>query len=71
MLIKGVAGGARSSAETAMTHSGPLYIRDFIESKPDKDWLNNRFSPARRQAISWTNADLLSIVPSGTNFNEI
>ena len=30
----------------------------------------NGFSPVRRQAITWTNADLLSIRPSGINFNE-
>ena len=28
-------------------------------------------SPVRRQAITWTNADLLSIGPLGTNFSEI
>ena len=28
-------------------------------------------SPVRRQAITWTNADLLSIRPLGTNFSEI
>ena len=31
----------------------------------------NGLSPVRRQAITWTNADLLSIGPSGTNFSEI
>ena len=30
----------------------------------------NGLSPDRRQAITWTNADLLSIGPLGTNFNE-
>ena len=28
-------------------------------------------SPVRHQAITWTNADLLSIRPLGTTFNEI
>ena len=28
-------------------------------------------SPVRRQAITWTNAALLSIEPLGTNFSEI
>ena len=28
-------------------------------------------SPLWRQAITWTNADLLSAGPLGTNFNEI
>ena len=31
----------------------------------------NGLSPRRRQAIIWTNAGLLLIGPSGTNFNEI
>ena len=31
----------------------------------------NGLSPDRRQAIIWTNAGLLLIQPSGTNFNEI
>ena len=30
----------------------------------------NGLSPVRRQAITWTNAALLSIRPSGTNFSE-
>ena len=32
---------------------------------------DNGLSPIRRQAITWTNADLLSNGPSGTNVNEI
>ena len=31
----------------------------------------NGLLPARRQAITWNNADLLSIGPIGTNFSEI
>ena len=31
----------------------------------------NGLSPVWRQAITWTNADLLSIRPLGTNFSEI
>ena len=31
---------------------------------------DNGLSPARRQAIIWTNAGILSIGPLGTNFNE-
>ena len=31
----------------------------------------NDFSPVWRQAITWTNADLLSFGPLGTNFIEI
>ena len=32
---------------------------------------NNGLSPDRRQAIIWTNAEILFIGPLGTNFNEI
>ena len=32
---------------------------------------DNGLSPERRQAIIWTNAGILLIVPLGTNFNEI
>ena len=32
---------------------------------------DNGLSPIRRQAITWTNAGLLSIEPLGTNFSEI
>ena len=39
------------------------------------NWVNidsgNGLAPVRRQAITWTNADLLSIGPLGTNFSEI
>ena len=33
--------------------------------------LDNGLSPGRRQAIIWTNAGILLIGPSGTNFSEI
>ena len=32
---------------------------------------DNGLSPGRRQAIIWTNAEMLSIEPFGTNFSEI
>ena len=32
---------------------------------------DNALSPARRQAIIWTNAGILLIGPLGTNFSEI
>ena len=32
---------------------------------------DNGLSPGQRQAIIWTNAGMLLIEPSGTNFNEI
>ena len=33
--------------------------------------LDNGLSPGRRQAIIWTNAEILLIGPLGTNFSEI
>ena len=33
--------------------------------------LGNGLSPARRQAITWTSAELLSSWPLGTNFSEV
>ena len=39
------------------------------------NWVNigsgNGLLPVRHQAITWTNAGLLSIVPLGTNLSEI
>ena len=32
---------------------------------------SNGLSPVRRQAINWTNADLFSIGPMGTNFHDV
>ena len=32
---------------------------------------DNGLSPGRRQAIIWTNAEIVLIGPLGTNFNEI
>ena len=32
---------------------------------------DNGFSPGQRQAIIWTNAEILSVGPLGTNFSEI
>ena len=43
-------------------------MRQWIGSVFGSD---NGLSPIRRQAIIWTNAELLSIGPIGTNFNEI
>ena len=40
-------------------------------SEQDQHCFSNGLSPIRRQAITWTNAVLLSIRPLGTNFNEI
>ena len=58
----------------------PLRGRRFNSSPPSaaymRQWIGsalNQIMPFRRQAIIWTNAELLSIGPLGTfrNFNEI
>ena len=46
-----------------MTH---ICVGNLTIIGPDND-----FSPGRRQAIIWTNAGILLIVPWGTNFSEI
>ena len=59
------------SASTLAT-SGLLHSMLFPNIK---DWVNigsgNGLSPVRRQAITWTNADSLSIGPLETNFSQI
>ena len=40
-------------------------------SKLNHHWFRNVLLPDRRQAIVWTNAGILFIGPSGTNFSEI
>ena len=55
------------------------HINSFISHKchihVSVNWINiasgNGFWPVQRQAITWTNADLLSIGPLGTNFGEV
>ena len=59
----------------------PFYFLTWINSTPPSaaymsaNWISfgsdNGLAPKRRQAITWTNADLLSIGPKGTNFSEI
>ena len=57
-----------------------LISRDFLSLRPsDAKWVgnlaiigsDNGLSPARRQAIIWTNARILLIAPLGTNFSNI
>ena len=44
----------------------------FDRVEMGKHWfMYNGLAPVRRQAITWTNAGLLSIRPLGTNFSEI
>ena len=52
-----------------LTHWGRvthIYVSDLTNIGSD-----NGLSPARRQAIIWTNAGILLIEPLGTNFSEI
>ena len=49
---------------TSLTHLPQCRIWVSIGS-------GNGLSPVRRQAITWTNAELISIVTLGTNFREI
>ena len=54
---------------SSLTH--PHYCRIYAS----RDWINigsgNGLAPNRWQAITWTNAVVLSIRPLGTNFSEI
>ena len=54
---------------SALTHWGR--VTHLSVSKQNTIGSDNGLSPGRRQAITWTNAGLLSIGPSGTNFSEI
>ena len=46
----------------------------FVQSSTSVNWVSigsgNGFAPSRQQAVTWTNADLLSTGPLGTNFSE-
>ena len=52
-----------------LTHQGP--VMHICISKLTIIGSDNCLSPDQRQAIIWTNAGLLLIGPSGTNFSEI
>ena len=45
-------------------------MTDLCVSEPGQHWIND-VSPVRRQAIIYTNDDILLIGPSGTYFGEI
>ena len=51
-------------------NSSPL-VPHICISEPDQPWSVNCLPPIQRQAITRTNAHLLSIGPWGTNFSEI
>ena len=55
--------------DIALTHWGR--VTHICVSKLTIIGSNNGLSPGRRQAIIWTNAGLLLIRTSGTNFSEI
>ena len=52
-----------------LTHWG--WVTHICISKLTIIGSDNGLSPGRRQAIIWTNAQILLIVPLGTNFSEI
>ena len=53
----------------------PLTLLPSCHIYASVNWVNigsdNGLSPGRRQAIIWTNADILLIGPLGTNFSDI
>ena len=53
----------------SLTHWG--WVTHICVSKLTTIGSDNGLSPSRRQAIIWTNAGILLIGPSGTNFSEI
>ena len=55
--------------KTSLTHWGR--VTHICVSKLTIIGSDNGLSPGRRQAIIWTNAGILLIVPLGTNFSEI
>ena len=52
-----------------ITHWGR--VTHIYVSRPDDHGSDNGLSPIRRQAIIWTNEDILSIRPRATHFNGI
>ena len=52
-----------------LTHWG--WVTHICISKLSITGSDNGLLPGRHQAIIWTNAEILSIKPIGTNFNEI
>ena len=48
-----------------------VYTNDICVSNLNTIGSDNGLSPGRRQAIIWTNEDIVLIGPLGTNFNEI
>ena len=58
-----------TSIWTVLTHRGR--VMHICVSKISQHWFKNGLSPARLQAILWTNADSLSMRPLGSKFSEI
>ena len=61
--------GSQFSCLNVLTHWGR--VTHICVSKLTIIGSDNGLSPGRRQAIFWTNAGILLIEPSGTNFSEI
>ena len=53
----------------ALTHLPP--VSQICVGEPGQLGSGDGFSPVWRQAITWSNVDLLSIGALGTNFSEI
>ena len=58
-----------TSCTNLLTHWGR--VTHICVSKLTSIGSDNGLSPGRRQAIIWTNAEILLIEPLGTNFSEI
>ena len=56
---------------SVLLDSFPPIVPHICVSELGQHWSSKGLPPVRRQAITWTNADLLSNGPLGTNFSEI
>ena len=61
--------GHHRRSHVELTHWG--WVTHICVSKLTIIGSDNGLSPVRRQAIIWTNAGILLILPLGTNFSEI
>ena len=63
--------GTFTNKLTLFIHPSPCLVPHIRVSELGSIGSGNGLSPVRRQAITWTNVDLLSIGPLRTNFSEI
>ena len=68
-MIRIIYPGAILNGSETLTHWGR--VTHICLSKLTIIGSDNGLSPSRRQAIIWTNAEILLIRPSGTNLSEI